>query len=411
MKDGTPFLLSEKGSTRATAYGFSNKSVTVDGRTHVVWLDAVAQVRGRTYDHAVGTWSDTFDIFAGSDNHTSPALTVDWDRHIRIVGGPHGFYRNWNQARFKWFRSQHPNQIDAWTTATDFGYNATYASMIHTSAGLDAIAYRGGEDPRSLVFQRQRPLGHWTSARELMRQEIEPQYTHNGAWIAADSQDALYVAGHFYNVGGNRDIKRSYGVGILKSADLGTTWTDLRGEPLAIPVPYSECIAIPPIGADVRLNGLALDSAGHLWSLISSTGTDDPALRLCRWTGEKWETRDLAPSLPADRVAVDSVLTIDARDRLHAAVTAVRPGADDPAVSFGLSSSEVFHLVCDADGKPRGCVQISVTDPTRPNWLPNISQPGPFCPVERPVILYTHGIAGEGCLPTTETEVYCVVTD
>ena len=47
-----PILLSSSGFTRATAYGFSNKSATLDGRTHVVWLDAVAQVRGRTYDHA-----------------------------------------------------------------------------------------------------------------------------------------------------------------------------------------------------------------------------------------------------------------------------------------------------------------------------------------------------------------------
>ena len=49
---GEPFLFSEKGSTRATAYGFGNKSVTLDGKTHVVWLDAVARVCGRTYDHA-----------------------------------------------------------------------------------------------------------------------------------------------------------------------------------------------------------------------------------------------------------------------------------------------------------------------------------------------------------------------
>ncbi len=44
------FLLSSSGSTRATAYGFSNKRATLDGRTQVVWLDAVAQVCGRRLD-------------------------------------------------------------------------------------------------------------------------------------------------------------------------------------------------------------------------------------------------------------------------------------------------------------------------------------------------------------------------
>jgi len=46
IKYHDPFLLSSSGSTRATAYGFSNKSTTLDGRTHVVWLDAAGQVRG-----------------------------------------------------------------------------------------------------------------------------------------------------------------------------------------------------------------------------------------------------------------------------------------------------------------------------------------------------------------------------
>lgn len=50
-------------------------------------------------------------------------------------------------------------------------------------------------------------------------------------------------------------------------------------------------------------------------------------------------------------------------------------------------------------------------DDSLPNWLPNISHAGVYQPVERPAILYTHGDKGEGCSPTTQTEVWCVFVE
>jgi hypothetical protein len=55
-KHSEPYLLSKQGSDRATAYDFANKAVTRNGKTHVVWTDAVALTRGRTFDHAAGEW-------------------------------------------------------------------------------------------------------------------------------------------------------------------------------------------------------------------------------------------------------------------------------------------------------------------------------------------------------------------
>ena len=95
-----PFLLSSKGSMRATCYGFSNKSVTLNGKTHVVWLEYPATVCGRTFDHATKKWGPTHTLCEGSDNHTSPALVADsfGDPHLRLVIGPHG--AGWNNGQF-----------------------------------------------------------------------------------------------------------------------------------------------------------------------------------------------------------------------------------------------------------------------------------------------------------------------
>ena len=72
-----PFLLSHTGSTRATAYNWGNKIITHDGQTHVVWLDAIATVCGRTYDHESQRWGETVHIAEGCDNHACPCIAAD----------------------------------------------------------------------------------------------------------------------------------------------------------------------------------------------------------------------------------------------------------------------------------------------------------------------------------------------
>ena len=413
-----PFLLSSSGSTRATAYGFSNKSITVDGRTHVVWLDAVAQVCGRTYDHGARQWSDTYRLFEGCDNHTSPALALDKDKRLHVAYGPHGFWGKWNYGMFKWAISEKPGRMDAWTGEESFGYNATYACLVHTTRDVDVIVYRGGDAPASLMLQKQRPLGGWTSAREIVRQDIAPQYTHLGATAACAADGTLYVACHLYNVGGDyhgpRELQRSHGVVVLKTSDLGETWTDMRGEPVTVPALYEERIALPPLGANMRMNGLAVDSRGRLWALSGSAGAESREVLLSRWTDAGWEATHLEPCLPADRIAVDCVLTIDTRDRIHAAVTALRPkelAETSGDGAWGHPSCEVFHLVSDVGVRDFECHQISTADETTANWLPNISLKGLHQPVEKPVILYTRGVKGDGCSPSDKSEVYCVFVE
>jgi hypothetical protein len=65
------FRLSQTGSTRATSYNWGNKILTLNGKTHVVWLDAPATICGRTYDHQSKTWGEIVRIDDGCDNHAS----------------------------------------------------------------------------------------------------------------------------------------------------------------------------------------------------------------------------------------------------------------------------------------------------------------------------------------------------
>ncbi|MCE9591558.1 MAG: glycoside hydrolase [Planctomycetes bacterium] len=411
-----PFRLSDAGSTRATSYAFSNKSITLDGKTHVCWLDAIAEVRARTYDHATKTWGPTQHVGTGSDNHTSPAFTLGRDRHLRVTYGPHCWDTNWNQSRFKHQRATQPNSIDAWENAQDFGYDATYASVTHTPWDCDAIGYRGGEEPMPAMFQLQKADGAWTTAKAIFHQNIPPQYTHTGSTLICGGDGTLYYGAHFYNSGTHlKPVEGlSYGVTVVRSTDRGLTWTDMAGRAVVTPALYDDRFAVPPFGRYVYMCGLAVDSRGSLWALTNQPSPESREIWLSRWSGAKWETTDVSTSLPAGLVAVDTTMMIDTRDRIHVVCT-TQPMSQVAGLSletaWGHPSCEVFHL-CSADaGKSWHCKQVSTPDPASANWLPNVTRPGVFHPVERPTILYTHGVPGVGCAPTTTTEAYCVMLD
>ena len=402
-----PFRLSTTGSTRATAYWFANKSVTLDGKTHVVWLDAVAQVCGRTYDHNSKQWGETIRLFEGWDNHTNPALTADRKGHLHLVYGPHGFGADWNQGRFNHVVSTKPGSLESWEPEDAFGYSATYASMVNMPSGLDCIVYRGGEKPCALMFQRQRSMGGWTSARALMHQGIPPQYTNVGARVICAPDETLYVGGHFYN---NETDVNSFGAAVLKSTDMGSTWTDLRGDPADVPIVLEERFAIPhPGGDNIYLFGMAVNPAGELWASTMNHSDTPKHAQLSHWTGDAWETVDIGPYLPADRIPQSGPIAFDTEGRLHMVLGSRRRDFEGPW--WGNPSEEVFHLVSDGGTGPFECNQVSPTDGDGASWLPSLSLPGPFHPVEKPVILYTHGTPGKGLKPATETEIYCVIVE
>jgi hypothetical protein len=410
-----PFCLSTHGSTRATAYNWSNKIVTRDGKTHVVWLDAVATICGRTFDHATGQWGDTVLIDTGADNHANPSLTMDAAGRLRLCYGPHGFDGEWNHGRVRWRQARSPGTFAGdWERVEDVGYNATGASLVHSAQGQDVLVCRGGERPPQTMFHRQREQGGWTSARPLMHQTIEPQYTHHYAHVAAASDGTLYVACHFYNVGGgdnraaggDQSRMRSYGAAVLKSTDLGETWTDLRGAPVQTPTVYEHRIAIPPLDAYIYVDGLVLDGSGTPWALTLHPGTADRAIYISHWTATGWETHRAEDALPAGRIAVGGMLTMDSRGRLYLAVSAAIEGPEPRRPAH--PTCDIFLLRSDDGGANWDCRQVSRTDDQAPRWLPNLSLPGPHHAVEQPVLLYTHGVAGEGCSPTDPTDVYCV---
>jgi len=416
-----PHLLSDQGSDRGTAYRFSNKSLTLGDRTHVVWTDTVAITKGCTYDRTTGSWGDIVTIGQGTDNHNTPTLTADADGHIHLAYGPHGVWSEypddaiWPRGSFKVTRSASPNTLDGLDILSPpVGYRGTYASMLISHLGRRCLTYRGGEHPPSALFQMVNEEGGWTQAREMMRQDIKPGYTHYGMQLVIDADDCIYIAGHFYS-GGDYD---SRGVGLLKSADHGLKWTDIAGQPVDLPIRWSERTAFPtaPDDVDARLTGMALDPQQRLWTLSTGQTIACAGLILGRYDASAghWWSKDLSSLLPTGRVAFQGDLSIDAAGRIHVVATA--PVAAEVTAEgksgWGHRSCEVFHLISRDQGETFDCQQITTKDDAVANWFPNLSKSGPHHPVELPTIMFTQGQTNvdpaEGCKSTTKTNIYAL---
>ena len=402
-----PFELSDAGSTRATAYHMTNKAIRIGQTTHVTWLDAVAHVRVRSYDHAANRWSETTTLDEGCDNHTNPALSATADGRLRIAYGPHSFWDPlgrtiWNQGRFRVQQSRRPNDSREWDLVSNVGYGATYACLVTDAQDRDHLIYRGGAGPSGTIYERRLNDGGWDLCTKLSVQRIAPGYTFVGSTMTIAPEGTIYCGFEYYRLFDNRSL----GVCGLKSVDAGETWTGIDGRPARLPLEYTPDLAIPHHGDRPAMGGLTIDTNGELLALTNDEGASQRGMLLSRFRNGRWHTTALAPFLPGWDLQRGN-MAVDSRGRLLIAVNAV--AKDVPVKSrWGHPSSECFLLASDDGGASFERLQVSKTDPTVSNWLTNISQAGPNRDLSAPLYIYTQGHAGDGCAPPDKTRVFAV---
>lgn len=404
-----PFLLSDTGSTRASAYDMTNKSVRVGDVTSVTWLDAVSVVCFRQYDHRAGAWSETLTLGEGVDNHCDPALTVTPEGALRLVYGPHGFWEEgmYNHGRFRMLESADGAE---WREVSNVGYGATYASLVTDRQGRDHLAYRGGEGTPGCFYERRMTDGNWDLTTKLSVLRKPPYYTFVNPNLVIGPGDVLYAGFMYYYLNWTTGVDECAGVCALKSADGGETWTGMDGRSARLPLAYDPAFAIPHIGKMPYLGSLAIDLDGNLVAFTHDYGTKDglPAPNsslLSVWRDGGWQTTALNPYLPEGWTVDLGNCTVDARGRILITCDAA---CRTENTTWGLPSMESFLLASEDGGKTFQCAQISETNPDVPNWLPNITRTGPNHDLRSPLILYTQGMTGEGCQPEDRTKVYGV---
>lgn len=373
--------LSHRGSTRATLYDMSNKILTIGGRTHIAWLDALADTMVVTYDHATGEMSAPVLIGSGVDNHAGPAMCGDSQGYLYVVFGPH-------HGPFQFARSVRPNEASEWEKLPDFGYKATYPSLVCDAQDTLHITYRGGDVPCRLMYQRRPAGGEWTQPRELVSAAVPDGYTQYGNALTVAPDGSLHLVFHIY------DMHPAAGkaVGHMVSRDGGETWELMDGTPLDLPVTPRTPGAMLEQGPelDMRAGGVTCDAQSRpYFPVVHAEGDTD--LVLWRWR-DGWEGISLRETVQAQvgfppRFAQPNVATITAGRLCIAA--GIRTGGN-----WVDRSTEVYLLISDDLGDSFTVQRVSEPDPDVPNWGPSLERPVGHNTISRLFLLWTHGFAG-----------------
>lgn len=391
-------LLSSDGSTRATAYIASNKIITADGKIFVSWLDRFANILIRYFDIEQGKWSKTVKLGKGVDNHSGPAITIDSKGIIHAVFGPH-------HGPFQYRHTVKPYEIDEWTPVTYFGVNATYPSLICDGEDNLHCTYRGGDEPRRLMYQTKPAGKEWADPIELVNAGVDSGYTQYGNPLMISPDGVLHLGFHIYDF----IPPAGKSVGYLLSRDGGKTWENVYGEKMKLPVtPKSHCFVEQGPELDMRIHNIALDKNGRPWFTVFHNERKPRSVVLWHFNGKNWEARDLLEiirkKIPGWEILYNS-LTFDRDDMLYLVSTIQK--ADSPTY-WGDPSLEIVLLTSSDKGKNFDVQMVSKMDSKKPNWLPNIERPSRPERLGVPSFLYTHGGPGKNLTEHLATEVFFV---
>jgi hypothetical protein len=387
-------VLSEHGCGRATGYSETNKIVTWEGKTHVAWLDSVAEgfrVRVRTLDREGGTWSPVYTVGEAHDNHGGPALTVDSKGHLHIVYFPH-------HHPFRYRQSVRPNDASEWSDEVQFGERLTYSSLLCGPDDTLYFACRQSGEPWTLNFYRKRPEGEWEGPTVVLHGDQPGGYTRWQASIAfSPARDVIHMSYMIYESSDGP----GYLIGYLRTPDGGQTWEHSDGTQVDLPARPATVEAVQRSGSakgpeDYRAGSIAVDAEGRPWLLYSRLD----AHPFNAWLARQGGNFELLPVIhkhwPDRGVQTPGEVVFGADGTMYVALTTV----DADGYFWGDDSNEVVLLVSRDGGESFDAVQISDPDPTVAQWLPSLERPTGHNVVDVPGMTYTRGTKG-----TKNTEI------
>ena len=397
-------LLSEQGCGRATAYGDCNKIITIQDKTHVAWLDTIPEgfrVRCRTLDRTTNRWSPTYTVGEAYDNHGGPALTVDSSGYLHIVYYPH-------HHPFRYRRSVRPNDVSEWEAEIEFGERCTYPTMV---CGADDTLYltgreNRGSEPWHVNLYIKPPGAAWQEPITIFQDDKGGYVRYQGALAWGQDHRTLHMTLLIF------DENRSYTVGYLRSPNSGKTWERADGAPVSLPATRETVTRIDAKHRDLRFGSIAVDgeSTPHiLYSTCPSCAIPSQAwIAWLNGTGG-WCRRSLSDELPKDwkgwSLAMDGALHIAPDGQIFIVIALMKPETVSEG-NWAHNSAEIIGLQAPDIGGKFSVELLSKPDMTIPHWLPTLERPTGHNRVDGPSVMYTDGVAGEGCDDILSNRVY-----
>jgi hypothetical protein len=409
-------IVSKEGSGRATAYSEQHKIITVENKTHVVWLDADESrflVRGRTLDRTTGQWSAVVTIGEAQDNHGGPSLAVDGEGYLHVVYYPHH-----QPVRYR--RSVRPNDLSTWSAEIQFGQGLSYPSMICARDGtLVLTARRGYFDAAGVYVESQhmeqelwtkRRNGGWERQSTLLRSRF-PRYAQFATTLVwGGDGTSLHLGTRIYETPREPGAKAITTVGYMKSLDNGRTWTSVEGKRIALPATAESIEVLAGGGAadapQLNIGPLAISSSGvpHVF-YTARTGGRSQIYLATPAPGQGWKKREMRAIFPQQLrdwevdFGMGGGLTFSESGRATLAVVVLNPTDEERGTlkEWGHPGTEVLRVWSDDNFTTSHAELLKPTDEREPHWLVNIERAtGPNVIPAQPGILFTAGVAGGG---------------
>jgi len=247
------------------------------------------------YDHATGMVPRPRILLdkQTTDAHDNPTLMLDDAGYIWIFSNAHG------TARPSYIhRSKRPYSIDAFerVLTTNFSYSQPW---FVEGSGFCFLHTRYTQGRRLLFVWLSADGREWESPRPLA------QIAQGHYQISWRDGRRIGTALNYHPIKGGLNARTN--LYYLESRDGGRTWSTAEGKPLELPLREVHNPALvrdyESAGLLVYLKDLAFDRQGHPVILfLTSRGyasgpQNDPRIwRTARWTGSRWDCRDVTSS-------------------------------------------------------------------------------------------------------------------
>ena len=403
--------ISIQGCGRATGYAEANRIITLDGKTHVAWLDSPPEgfrVRIATLDHNSGQWSATYTVGEAKDNHGGPALTVDSQGYLHITYSTH-------HDPFRYRRSMRPGDASEWEDEVQFGQRLTYPTMI---CGPDDTLYFSarrsfGDRPWIVELWEKKPRSDWTQVGPILssRHKGYAHFQESLAW--GPDHRTIHLCCRFHEKSDKDSYGRLQTVAYMKSDDLGRTWRRSDGARIEGPITPANIEVLETGGEDVerglRAGCLAVSPTGHPHLIYSVVAKRKGESWLARSDGSgQWMRTRLNDYLPLEWKSFNLVmaggLAFDQAGRLHG-VAQLQTGERKQKI-WGDPTNEIVAFEVDGDDDIQFRA-ISDFDASTSHWLPSIERPtGHNQVASRPGVLFTAGAAGNRNTDLLNNRVY-----
>jgi len=287
------------GQTGYSGRSYTQDSVCTVGSTqYAAWYDATGAllIGKRTLPSSVWVTFDLTSISGNplvlpvdTDSHNVVSLIVDAQGYIHVSANMHGDV-------LRYVRSTNPHNINAWESPGMTGLNetqVTYPRFALHPDGTLFYMYRDGASGNGDIYLNRRNVGgSWVQLGMLASGKATNENPYESRFVIS-ANGTLGVAFTWRPNGGDHNTNAD--VHFIKSTDKGTSWKNVTGTAVTIPLLHVDNTALALATASsnsgiINQFGLDIDSNDypHIALSLADGVTPDRNIHHLYWNGSAW---------------------------------------------------------------------------------------------------------------------------